>query len=233
MVAKQKEKCIVTLCAHNDDQIIGAGGTIRKYVDEGIAAYTYIFSYGESSHPHLRPEIVSKMRKKESLQGARVLGDQIAYLGLKEGTFMETCNPKEIEEIIRKHKPLKIFTHAPDDPHPDHIAVFKIVTSVAKKMKYKGEIYSFDIWNIFSLKTRDYPKLFVDVSKTFSTKVKSLMKHRSQFNTIVTLGWHMYLKGIINGWNYHCKYAELFHKINLDVVDTIYTKSQKGDSKGV
>lgn len=214
-----KGECILTLCAHNDDQIIGAGGTIRRYVDEGISAYTYIFSYGEASHPHLRPEVIAKRRERESLQSARILGDTIAYLELKEGTFTETCDRTELKNIIRMHNPTKIFTHTPDDPHPDHIAVYKIVTSVAKEMNFKGEIYAFDIWNLFSVKTNHYPKLFVDISKTFWVKVKALLKHKSQVNAIVSLGWHMYLKALINGWNNHCRYAELFHKINLDTIE--------------
>ena len=171
MTKKSKKKpSIITFCAHNDDQTIGAGGTIRKYANEGINAYTYIFSYGESSHPHLKPEVVVSMREKESLQAARVLGDEIHYLNLKEGKFTQLCDTKILEKIIKEKKPQKIFTHAPDDPHPDHRAVHKIVKDLLKKMDYKGDLYAFDVWNIFSLKTRDFPKLFVDVSDTYKIK---------------------------------------------------------------
>lgn len=209
-----KESTILVCCAHNDDQIIGAGGTIRKYANQGKNVYTYIFSFGESSHPHLRPEVIAKIREKESLKGARILGDKIQYLGLKEGHFIEQVNLRDIERLIKRHRPEKIFTHAPDDPHPDHQAVYKIMMSVLKHLNYAGDVYAFDIWNFFSTKTNRYPKLFVDVSDTFAVKVRSFRQHKSQINTMITLGWHMYIKALIHGWNNHCKYAELFHKLD-------------------
>lgn len=210
-----KSKSIITFCAHNDDQVIGAGGTIKKYTDSKIKAYTYIFSYGEMSHPHLKPEVVAKMREKESIAAAKVLGDEISYLGFKEGNFAESCNLKQIKQIIKEKNPDKIFTHSPDDPHPDHQAVFSIVKKAIQQLNFRVELYSFDVWNIFSFK-KDRPKLFVDISDTFKYKVKALQKHESQFVTIITLGWSIYFKAIVHGWNNKCRYAELFHKIDLE-----------------
>ncbi|MCB9358360.1 PIG-L family deacetylase [Candidatus Woesearchaeota archaeon] len=214
----ENEKCILIFSAHNDDQIIGVGGTIRKYVNEGKKAYTYIFSYGEQSHPHLRPEIVAKMREKESLQGAKILGDEIEYFGLNEGNFEKEVDFKLIEKIIKEKKPEKIFTHSPDDPHPDHKAVLRIMIKVLKGIDYKGDVYSFDIWNLFTFKTRCYPKLFIDISDTYKIKSKSFRAHKSQWSSIALLGWSMFLKALWNGWNNDCRYAEVFHKLNLDDV---------------
>jgi N-acetylglucosamine malate deacetylase 1 len=222
----KKKRCIITFCAHNDDQIIGAGGTIKKYVDSGIKAYTYIFSYGEMSHPHLKPEVIAKTRKKESIRASKVLGDKVNYLGLKEGKFIEQCNIDKIKKIINKHKPEKIFIHSPDDPHPDHRAVFKIMTKLLNNIKYKGNLYCFDVWNIFSFRTRSYPKLFIDISETFNDKVNSFNMHKSQFMAKILIGWSIYTKAIIHGWNNHCKYAELFHRIEINK-DNNYIKNGK------
>lgn len=212
----KKKRSIITFCAHNDDQLIGAGGTIKKYANQGIKAYTYLFSYGEMSHPHLKPEIIAKTREKESLRAAKILGDDISYLGLKEGTFLETCDIAKIKKIILSHKPEKIFTHSPDDPHPDHRAVFKIIKQVLHDMNYKGDLYSFNVWNITSVTTREYPKLFIDISDTFKDKIKAFKLHKSQLLTKIIIGWSIYAKAIIDGWNNHCKYAEVFHKINFN-----------------
>ena len=52
-MAKQEEKiekrkeAVLFLCAHNDDQLIGAGGTIAKYAKEGKKIVTIVFSFGE------------------------------------------------------------------------------------------------------------------------------------------------------------------------------------------
>lgn len=209
---KAKKRTMIVVCAHNDDQLLGAGGTIRKYVDEGIKVCTYIFSYGETSHPHLRPEIIARTREKESLRAARILGDEIHYFSIKEGHF-STFNPEILKDIIKKKKPFRIFTHSPDDPHPDHKDVLKITKKVIEEIDYKGDFYVFDVWNLFSIKTRDNAKLFVDISDTFKKKIEAFKKHKSQTSTMISLGWSIYVKAIMAGWNNHCKYAELFYRI--------------------
>jgi LmbE family N-acetylglucosaminyl deacetylase len=50
-----KKGTVLVIVAHNDDHIIGAGGTLAKYAQEGKKVRTIIMSYGESSHPHLKP----------------------------------------------------------------------------------------------------------------------------------------------------------------------------------
>ena len=211
--ANKTKECILTICAHNDDQLLGVGGTIRKMVNEGKEAYTYIFSYGETSHPHLKPEVIAKIRERESFRAAAVLGDKITYFGWKEGNFMKEADPLKIEKVIREKKPAKIFTHSPDDPHPDHKAVFKITRKILQKINYKGDLYSFNVWNLFAFGTRNYPKLFVDISDTFGTKIEAFRKHKSQTSTKISIGWSFYLKAIFAGWQNKCRYAELFYKV--------------------
>ncbi|MDO8660733.1 MAG: PIG-L family deacetylase, partial [Candidatus Woesearchaeota archaeon] len=81
---------ILTICAHNDDQIVGAGGTLAKYAAEGKRIRTVICSFGESSHPHLKREIIVERRVKESLRADKILGGSgVAYFGLAEGKFLQ------------------------------------------------------------------------------------------------------------------------------------------------
>ena len=65
---------ILFLIAHNDDQLIGAGGTIAKYAKEGKKVVTIIFSFGESSNPLEQDIFTRRTRVKESKQAAKVLG---------------------------------------------------------------------------------------------------------------------------------------------------------------
>ena len=85
-----KKEIIIFFCAHNDDHIIGAGGTLAKYVKEGKEVYTIIFSYGEGSHPHFKRRVAVEMRVKESARATKILGGKpVVYLGLREGHFRE------------------------------------------------------------------------------------------------------------------------------------------------
>lgn len=213
-----KKDCVIIFCAHNDDQIIGAGGTIAKYVKERREVLTYIFSYGESSHPHLKKEVTARFRIDESKKANKILGGgSLCYMGLKEGRFEKEIEGKNLDrrirEIIQKKKPSKIFTHSLNDPHPDHKAVNRVIMKVVKEMGYEGEVYSFDIWNIVTLRRKPTPQLVVDITDTFGQKIEAFQCHKSQKLAMLSLLWDVYLKAIINGLHHHFRYAEVFNRI--------------------
>jgi LmbE family N-acetylglucosaminyl deacetylase len=214
----KKKETIITFAAHNDDQIIGAGGTLAKYSREGKDIFTVIFSYGESSHPHFKRKVTVEMRVKESLKADKVLGGSgIVYLGLKEGKFNKEIEKKgiksKIKRIIREKKPTKIFIHSIDDPHPDHRAVYNLITNTVEEIKFNCDIYSFNIWNPISIRKRDAPKLVVDITDNFKTKIEAFKCHKSQKLTMLSLMWDIYLKAILNGLKNGVRFAETFTKI--------------------
>jgi len=211
-----KQENILVICAHNDDQIIGAGGTLAKYSKLGKKINTLIFSFGENSHPHLKPSIIIKTRVAESHKSDKIIGGSgVYYLGLREGKFLYSKKQVkyEIKKIIKQNKPSKIFTHSIDDPHPDHRAVFKIISEIANEIKNNCDIYSFGVWNPIKLRRRNVPKLVVDITNTFNKKIKAFKAHKSQKMAILPLMWNVYLKAMMNGWNNGVKYAEVFYKI--------------------
>jgi len=213
------KETILVLCAHNDDQVLGAGGTLAKYASEGKRVRTIIFAFGEKSHPYLKPELVIETRMKEALASDKIFGGSgIAYLGLEEGNFTEGIKKKGIKEkikfLIKQEKPSKIFTHSSDDPHPDHNATYALVMDILKKTKLDCEVYSFDVWNPINIRQQGRPKLVVDITKTFETKMKAINAHKSQKLALFSLVWSVYVKAILNGWNNNCKYAEVFYRLN-------------------
>lgn len=208
---------VLVLCAHNDDQVIGAGGTLLKYTKEGKTFKTVVFSYGEKSHPHLKAGVISKIRHKEGLKSDRLLGGSgITYIGLKDTSLkkelLKSENINKVISIIKKEKPKKIFTHSSNDSHPDHRAVSNLVNRLIEKKIITCEVYSFDVWSIFGTK-KNKPKLIVDVTETFEQKIEALFIQKSQKNTIITLIINICLKAKVNGWFYKYKYAEVFNKI--------------------
>ena len=210
---------ILFLCSHNDDQLVGAGGTIAKYSKEGKKIVTIIFSFGEFSMPHMQEKITRKTRVLESRRASKIIGEsEVCYLGLTEGQFGKEIEEKKIYDkikyIVKKINPSKIFTHSIDDPHPDHRAVYYFTIKLAEKMVFSGELYSFNIWNFFlNLKSRHLPKLVVDVSETFKLKVEALNKHKSQLPAIMALMWSIYAQALWNGIESNARYAEVFYKV--------------------
>jgi LmbE family N-acetylglucosaminyl deacetylase len=213
------KEVILVFCAHSDDQVFGAGGTMAKYAKEGKEIHTVIFSFGESSHPWLREEITVEMRMKESEEANKIIGGKdVKFLGLKEGKFAEEFKEKNmfgvIHQLIPEMEPDKIFTHSSNDPHPDHKAVNKIVLEVVKNLKCKCDVFVFDVWTPLKLRKRSAPRLYVDITDTFQAKLEALEQFRSQWVAITLLKWSVYTKAFMDGIHNDSKYAESFVKEN-------------------
>jgi len=217
-----KKETVLVIVAHNDDHIIGAGATLAKYAKEGKKIRTIIFSYGELSHPHIKPEVIKERRYKESIESDKILGGSgVAYLGLREGKFLEQYKKRGIKEklayLIKKEKPSKIFTLGPSDVHPDHNAVWKAIDELIREKRIACDVYAFEVWTAVKVKKRDVPKLVVDVSDIYHIKGKALKAHKSQAEHLVPflplLQFKMWLHALIDGWANSCTYAEVFYKL--------------------
>ena len=215
---KKKSPKILVFCAHPDDQIFGPGGTIARYAKEGKKIYTYIFSYGEMYPIWVKQKINIGVRVKEAQDADKVIGGSgVTFFGLKEGQFFKEYQEKKLNEKIKRillqKNPEKIFIHSINDPHPDHKAIYTIITSLVDVLGLKTEIYSFDVWNPINFRERNEPKMFVDISKTFKLKLKALHCFRSQQVPLLFLLWSVYVRGFINGIRSSNLVAERFIKV--------------------
>ena len=211
---------IIVFCAHNDDNLLGLGGTIARYANEGLNIITVIFSYGESSHPWLKADVTKEMRKKECEEANKVIGGKdIIYLGLKDAKIGEEINNNKvkvtnnIKHILKKYNPIKIFTHALSDPHPDHQAVTNSLLDTLKRNKMKYDVYAYCVWDPIEIDRNKFPNLVVDISKYYTIKLKALKCHRSQKITMLSLLWNVFRKDFFNGLKNKCRFAEVFYKI--------------------
>ena len=207
------KQTILICSAHPDDEILGCGGTIAKYSKEGNSVISIIFSYGESSHPHIKKHITTKIRVKESQKADKIVGcKETIFLGLsKIKNDQETTNL--VKDLIKKYKPTKIFTHTINDPHPEHNTANRIIIKAANESNFRGHIYTFDIWNPIMIKKRNTPKLIVDITKTIKLKTKALKCFKSQGVSMFQLIPAVYARAIINGINYNHKFVEVFNKV--------------------
>ncbi|MFO7711382.1 MAG: PIG-L deacetylase family protein [Candidatus Woesearchaeota archaeon] len=207
---------ILTIGAHNDDYVVGAGGTLVKYTKENKNFQSIVFSYGEMSHPHYKEKVSIPMRVKESHRADKILGGSgVIYLGIKEGTFLEhkEMAKNNIRKVIEEQKPEKIFTHTSNDPHPDHIAVNSIVMELLEEINFKGDVYSFDVWNILNFKKNTSPQLVVDIKDTFWSKMNAFKAHKSQRVVYMVLVLNLYIKAFLNGLKHGHRYCEVFNRI--------------------
>ena len=180
-----KKPIILVIGAHSDDPAFGAGGTIAKYASEGKKIKSIIFSYGELSHPHLKPEIIAKTRAKEAEASDEILGGSgVTIFDCKEGRFAQEIVSLKIKQklrsIIKKEKPIKIFTHGANDAHPDHLAVYNLIKEMIHKKEITCDVYSFDVWGLFRVRKRMVPRLVVDITTTFNKKIQAMKAHKAR-----------------------------------------------------
>ena len=216
-VARKKETILV-FSAHSDDFVLGAGGTIAHYTQEGKKVLVFVFSYGEKSHPWLQEKFTKKMRAQEAFQASKVLGCKTTFFDLEEFKFYQDYQRMEVEKqllkIITKEKPTKIFTHSKEDPHPDHNAVNRITEELCRKIpaSQKPEVYIYSVWNPISFRT-NFPSLYVDVSKTFGLKLKALRTFRSQQVHVIYPFVLVLYKAIKDGIKIGAHFGEHFFRI--------------------
>ncbi len=215
---EQAKETVLVFGAHSDDQIFGPGGTVAKYAKEGKIIKTYIFSYGEMTHPWLQRRVAVETRVREAQAADRVIGGSgVVFFGFKEGRFAKDFEEKKfkakLRAILQKENPSKIFTHSGGDPHPDHQQVNRLLMETLKRTGCQCEVYAYDIWTPLNLKDRDLPKLVVDITDTFKIKIKALRCFKSQWVSMVSLLWSVYYKALKLGLQNKVKYAEVFWKI--------------------
>ena len=211
---------ILVICAHPDDEILGAGGTIAKYAQEGKDVITIIFSDGEASHWWLKEKYTKEMRQKECLEAGKVVGTKdTIFLGLTDLKLSEAIKDKKtirkLKALIKKYDPKRIFTHSPDDAvYQDHVAVHNAVMMALKNSKYKGDVYMFNVWGK-DIRLLKNPKLYVDIKDTFKLKRQALSKFKSQTLALLQLMPTVYYKAIRYGHENRTRFAERFIKMEL------------------
>ena len=211
------QESVLVVCAHPDDEVFGPGGTVARYSREGKTVRAVIFTYGEDSHPWQKSELTQEVRIRESKRAAGILGyKECLYLGLKEGKILDELHDTDLstklKRLIEKFGATKIITHSPNDPHPDHRATYQVVRAVAASLRTAVPVYTFDIWTVVSFRHRGRPTLVVDISGTFSTKIRALRCFKSQQFSLLSLLWSVYLKALLTGVKNNCRYAEAFHR---------------------
>jgi len=190
---KRKNKTVLVVAAHPDDEILGCGGTIARHVAEGDSVKLLIMTDGVGSR--LITKQLDKINRADALKrAAKIIGVQ---------HFMQFSFPdnqmdivplleivKTIEPIIQKEMPDIVYTHHSGDLNVDHRKTLAAVLTACRPQPGLSvrQIYGFEIlssteWsapqaNPFS------PNLFVDISSYLKTKLKAVKVYKNEIKPI-------------------------------------------------
>ncbi len=112
---------IIAFGAHPDDCEFKVGGTAAKWAALGHHVKLVSVTNGDIGHWRMAGGPLAKRRTAESMEATRRLGVTAEVLDIHDGELMPTLeNRKKITRLIREWRADVVFSHRPNDYHPDH-----------------------------------------------------------------------------------------------------------------
>jgi len=176
---------ILIVGPHPDDQELGMGATIARFVHQGHNVLLLDMTDGEPT-PHGDPAI----RAKEAAKAAAILGVKRVCIGLPNRFVEHTIEARhKVAAVIRHHQAQIVFTPFFEDAHPDHIATTRIVEDARFDAKLtKTDIPGTPIypkWLFYYYATHlrwvANPSFCIDATGFESKKLDCIAAYHSQF----------------------------------------------------
>ena len=208
---------ILVIVAHPDDEVLGCGGAIASYSNQGHDVTSVIFTYGENANLNESPKKLAKTRSEESIRAGKILGvKKMYFLGLPDNTLSDEIKDedlsKKILKIIKERKPNIILTHSLDDYHPAHRNVAKLIKKIVADNKLNSRIYTFAVGIPIRAVQKNKPKLIIDTTQYQSQKKMALKQFKSQHWNFNYFGNLSKIKDYIQGVFHNKKTVEVFYK---------------------
>ena len=179
---------ILVIAPHADDEVLGVGGTMARYIAEGNEVYVCIVTHGEK--PLFSDEVVTKIREETIAAHA--------YLGIAHTFFLEfpavmleqipryQLNDK-ILRVIREVQPDEVYIPHAGDMQKDHQIVSEaVMVAVRPKYEHKvGAVYAYETlseteWNIPNATNAFIPTVYRDISRFVDIKKQALAYFATQ-----------------------------------------------------
>lgn len=166
-----KDKKILVIAPHPDDETLGCGGTIARLTAMG-AKVKIVLCTDDAL------EVEGKSVRLEEFQLAiNQLGhSQVFYMGEKDGTLK--VNSERIESklshLISKEEIDWIFIPYILDVNEDHKAVANSIGKCLKGVK-KINVAMYEVWTPIL-----YPNLYIDITDTYTSKEKAVKCYKTQ-----------------------------------------------------
>ena len=172
---------VMVVSPHPDDETLGAGGTICRYIDEGHDVYWVNVTTIENSN-YFTQEMVTR-RKQQLVKIQEFYGFKKVYHLNFPTTKLETIDSSqaigEIAGIFREVEPQVLILPDYNDAHSDHKSVFDWCHACAKNFRapFIKQIMTMEILSEtdFGRPEKPFvPNYFVDISKYMDKKIEAM-----------------------------------------------------------
>jgi len=181
MLESLRNKRIMIVVAHPDDELLGLGGTMNKLINEyNITSHVVILGEGITSRSDKREINKWKNELEQHKKNIKMAQKAIGYHSVSVYDFpdnrFDTVALLDIIKVIEKEKnlfnPEIIFTHHGGDVNIDHQRTFDAVITSCRPMENETvkTIISFETpsgteWRVNSDPKHFLPNFFVEISE--------------------------------------------------------------------
>lgn len=201
---------VLVVTPHPDDAEYGVAGTVARWTNEGRMVVYVVCTNGDkgTSDREVKPENLIKIREKEQIAAANLLGvKEVIFLGYPDQGLEETPRfRKDIVKQIRRFRPETVVTADPyrryiwhrdhritgrvtlDAVFPyarDHLSYPDLLEEGLEPHKVKEVL----LWASENINHR------LDITDTFPLKLNALREHKSQVGHIPRQELEGYLRG--------------------------------------
>ena len=222
---------LMVISPHPDDCEFGVAGTVARLTGEGKNVVYVICTNGDkgTGDRSLTPEKLAKIREKEQLAAAKVLGVKETVFLKYPDQGLEDCHDfrRNLVRVIRKYKPFAVATADPyrkymwhrdhritgtvaaDAVFPysrDHLAYPELLKEGLEPHKVR------EMWFWGS----DDPNFKQDITNTIDIKLEALRCHKSQVGDVPPeMQTRMREFARMNAKGEKFELAEAFHRVEM------------------
>lgn len=213
----------LVVVAHPDDEVLGAGATIHKLIEEGNKVAVAIMV----SQAAARKDLSSTLSDDEA-EALSIIGVEKKYEANFPNIKMNTVPHLElvqfIESCIEDWKADAIITHHSSDTNNDHVMTSYAVQAASRLFQRKSgvpalkellymEVPSSTEWSFDSSANRFTPNFFVEIGEQgIELKIRALSAYKGVMRPYPHPRSNEALKGLAayRGVQAGCNYAEAF-----------------------
>jgi N-acetylglucosamine malate deacetylase 2 len=187
----EKERQVLVVFPHPDDEAFGVSGTIASYVGMGTPVTYACLTLGEMGRNMGNPifanrETLPLVRKKELQEAANVLGiKDLRMMGLRDKTVEFEEDEKLVgmmTSLLEELNPSLVITFYPGySVHPDHEACGRAVVEAVSRLSESARPKLHCV--AFSKGCEEFigkPDVINKITDVLPTKLATLRAHRSQ-----------------------------------------------------
>ena len=205
----KKPRTILILAPHTDDGEFGCGGTIAKYVEQGVRAIYVAFSAAEQSVlPHLPRDILrTEVRRATAALGIADQDCLVFDFEVRRFPELRQAILDKMIELSKICRPDIVFLPSANDTHQDH----QIIAQEGFRAFKRTTMLGYEVpWNNLDFRT----SCFVDLSESnLEAKIRAVGTYESQKHREYASAEFIRSLALTRGVQIGKRYAESFEVV--------------------